>query len=74
MIGIWNYRENANAAEGDAVGSDDVPVIAHLTEAVAQVRAMAGGDARGTGEASGEGASDAEYAEALETTGDRNAA
>ena len=74
MIGIWNYREDANAAEGDAVGSEDVPVIARLTEAVAQVRAMAGVDARGAGEVSGEGASDAEYGEALETTGDRNAA
>jgi hypothetical protein len=72
MIGIWNYREDANAAEGDGSRSDDVPVIMRLAEAVAQVRAMVEGDAPGAVDASGEGASEKEYA--LEASGDRSAA
>ncbi len=45
MVGIWNYEENANAAGQEMGRSDEVRVLTRLTQAVAEVRALARGDA-----------------------------
>ena len=44
MVGIWNYSGDADAVAQEIGGSDEVRVLTKLTEAVAEVRAMARGE------------------------------
>jgi predicted PurR-regulated permease PerM len=47
MVGIWNYAGDANAVAQEIGRGEEVRVLTRLTEAVAEVRAMARGEAGG---------------------------
>ncbi|KAA6459220.1 AI-2E family transporter [Acidobacteria bacterium AB60] len=45
MIGIWNYPSDARAAAEEIAGGEDLQVLTRLSDAAAEVRQIAGGDA-----------------------------